>query len=81
MFGQYHNPTDFYKKLFTLQESGNLAVIENFIIVSIEKILCNPELLSRYSQNSLDLYNKKFHPDVVSEKIEAIFLESLQTKG
>ena len=81
MFGRYHNPTDFYKKLFSLQKSGNLSVIENFLVVSVEKILNNPELLRKYSENSLNLYNKKFHPDIISEKIETIFLESLRTKS
>lgn len=78
MFGRYHNPKDFYKKLFSLQDTGNLSVIEKFLIESIEKILNNSELLEQYSKNSLDLYNKKFHPDVISEKIEKVFEESVE---
>lgn len=76
--GKYHNPKDFYADLFRLQKENALRPIEDFIYTSIEAFLLDPKLLEKYSQNSLDLYNKKFHQAIISERIEATFLEAIE---
>ena len=81
MLGKYYNPRDFYKDLFTLQHSGQLKSVENFLIASIEQFLENKSLLEEYSRNSLALYDKKFRQDKLSDEIEAVFSEALRTKN
>lgn len=78
LLGKYYNPKDFYTDLFRLQKEGALRPIEDFLYASIEAFLLNPKLLEIYSQNSLELYNKKFHQDIISERIESVFLEAIE---
>lgn len=80
MFGRYHNPKDFYEKLFSLQHSGQLKPVEDFLINSIKKFLENPHLLQKNSENSLKLYKNKFHKNIMSEKLELVFQASIQEK-
>lgn len=80
MFGRYYNPKDFYTKLFSLQNTGKLKIIENFIISSVEKYLKDSTLLEDHSKNSLDLYSKKFHQALISEKIEGVFREAIERR-
>ena len=77
MFGRYHDPKVFYEKLFSMQNSGGLKSIENFLVSSIEKFLNNPMLLEQQSRASLILYSEKFDAKKLSEKIEKVFLESV----
>lgn len=78
IFGKYYQPKDFYTELFKLQREGKMKPIESFLYDSIEKFVLDPELLEKFSQNSLDLYNKKFHYDLISDRIESIFLEAIE---
>jgi glycosyltransferase involved in cell wall biosynthesis len=76
--GKYYNPKDFYTDLFRAQKDCQLQEVEDFVYTSIEKFILDPSLLEKYSQNSVDFYNKKFHPDILSCQIESIFLEAVK---
>jgi len=78
IIGKYYQPKDFYCALFKLQEEGAMKPIEDFLSDSIEKFLTNPELLEKFSQNSLELYNEKFHYSLISDRVESIFLEAIK---
>ncbi|OGI34874.1 MAG: hypothetical protein A2259_00610 [Candidatus Moranbacteria bacterium RIFOXYA2_FULL_43_15] len=78
IYGKYYNPKDFYTALFKLQKEGKMRPVEDFLCDSIERFIRNPGLLEEFSKNSAGLYNKKFHPDVISERIESIFLEAME---
>lgn len=78
LLGKYYNPKDFYKDLFRFQQEGRLRPVENFLITSIEKYLDNPDLLEKHSRNSLELYEKKFNADKISDQIESVFEEALE---
>ncbi len=77
MFGRYHDPKAFYKELFSLQNSGKLSPIEDFLVNSVEKFIKDPSLLERQSRASLALYSQKFDSKKLSEKIEEVFLKSV----
>ncbi len=77
MLGKYRHPKDFYTALFLLQKEGKLKNIENFLYESIEQFIVRPNLLEVFSRNSLELYNKKFHQDIISDKMEKVFLEAI----
>ncbi len=76
MLGKYHHPKDFYKHLFALQATQALVPIEKFVFTSVEEYLKNHTLFEEHSRNSVTLFTKKFSPDVISEKIENIFIEA-----
>ncbi|HLC94407.1 MAG TPA: glycosyltransferase family 4 protein [Patescibacteria group bacterium] len=78
LLGKYYNPKDFYTDLFRLQKENALKPIEDFLYISIEAFLLDPKLLEKYSRNSLELYNTKFHQDIISERIESVFLEAVE---
>jgi len=78
IFGKYRNPKDFYADLFKYQKEGKMKPVEDFLYNSIEKFLINPELLEKFSRNSIELYNKKFHYDLISDRIESIFLDAIK---
>jgi glycosyltransferase involved in cell wall biosynthesis len=77
LLGKYNHPRDFYISLFKLQQEGKTKPVEEFIYNSMEKFILNPELVEEFSKNSLELYNNKFHQDLISNKIESAFLQSL----
>lgn len=78
MLNKYINPSDFYADLFELQETGKMKPIEDFIYNSVEKFIQNPELVEKFSKNSIELYKKKFHYELISDRIESIFLEAIE---
>jgi glycosyltransferase involved in cell wall biosynthesis len=78
LLGMYYNPKDFYSALFKLQKKGEMKPIEYFIYSSMEKFILNPNLIEEFSKNSLELYNKKFHHQIISDKIESVFLEAIK---
>jgi len=80
MLGRYYNPKNFYKDLFMLQRSNQLKPIEDFLVSSVEQFLKNENLLEEYSKNSISLYNEKFKESKLSNEIEAIFSEAVETK-
>lgn len=77
--GKYTHPRDFYSDLIALQKNGGLRPVEDFLFASIEKFLLDSTLLQTYSQNALALYQDKFHQDLISQKIESVFNEALQS--
>ena len=79
LLGKYYNPKDFYSDLFRLQYEGALKSVEEFLYQSIENFLTHPALLEKYSHHSLELYKRKFHQDLISQKIEAVFTEAIHT--
>jgi glycosyltransferase involved in cell wall biosynthesis len=78
LFGRYYNPRDFYSALFKFQQEGKMKPVEDFIYNSMEKFILNPALIEEFSKNSLELYNKKFHYQLISDKIESIFLDAIK---
>ena len=74
IYGKYYNPIDFYTRLFQLQKNGGLKKVENFLYNSMEKIMLNPELVIKFSENSLKHYTENFHPDVIGKKFDSILL-------
>jgi len=77
IFGKYYQPKDFYSKLFKLQKEGKMKTIESFLYDSAEKFIIDPELLGKFSNNSLEMYDKKFHYNLISNRIESIFKDAL----
>lgn len=75
MYGKLYDAKTFYTTLFAAEKNGKMRDIETFIFQSISQFLEHPELLEQYSKNSLELYNKKFHQDLIAEKIENVFRE------
>jgi glycosyltransferase involved in cell wall biosynthesis len=78
LLGKYYNPKDFYSDLFKFQKEGKMKPVESFIYNSMEKFILNPEILEKFSKNSIGLYNKKFHHQLISDKIESVFLEAIK---
>jgi glycosyltransferase involved in cell wall biosynthesis len=78
LYGKYYNPKDFYSDLFEFQKKGKMKEIEKFIYNSIEKFILKPKLIEKFSKNSLELYDKKFHYQLISDKIESVFLEAIK---
>jgi glycosyltransferase involved in cell wall biosynthesis len=78
MFGKYYNPNIFYSKLFSLQDSGGLKAVEDFLYNSIERYLNDPDLLEKHSKGSIELYKKTFEMNMLSEQIDTVFLESIR---
>lgn len=76
--GKYYNPKDFYKKLFQYQKEGRMKPMEDFIYNSVNKIILNPELINKFSQNSIKLFENKFHPRIISQRIESILLDAVE---
>ena len=77
ILGKYYNPKFFYTDLFRFQREGRFKSVEDFLYQSIEQFLMHPELLENFSQHSLALYQKKFHPDVIGKQLESVFLKAL----
>lgn len=78
IFGRYYNPKEFYARLFHLQRIGELRDIEDFLYNSMKKFLDTPELLERQSKNSLKFYRERFHQQHIADRIESIFLHSIE---
>ena len=78
MFNKYFNPENFYAALFKFQEEGKMKPVESFIYKSIEKFIKKPELVEEFSKNSIELYKKKFHYDLISSRIESILLDAIE---
>ncbi|KKQ77328.1 MAG: Glycosyltransferase, partial [Candidatus Daviesbacteria bacterium GW2011_GWF2_38_6] len=78
LLGKYYNPKDFYHDLFKFQKEGKTKALENFIYNSMEKFILNTDLIEEFSKNSIDLYNKKFHYQLISDKIESVFLDAIK---
>jgi glycosyltransferase involved in cell wall biosynthesis len=78
LYGRLSEPINFYNKLFKFQEDGKTKPVEKFLYDSMEKFILNPALIEKFSQNSLELYNKKFRYDLISDRIESIFLEAIE---
>lgn len=78
IIGRYTNPCDFYKQLFHLQKTGRMKQVEEMLFKSIEKFILNPKLIEQFSRHSLDLYNEKFHYQLISKKIEDLFVKAIK---
>lgn len=78
LLGKYYNPKDFYRDLFQFKREGKLKPVEDFLYHSLERFLSEPELLEKFSQVSLGLYDKKFRYDRIGEKLESVFLEAMK---
>lgn len=78
LYGKLSEPYIFYDRLFRLQSEKKMKDIENYLYSSMEKFILNPALIEKFSQNSLDLYNKKFHYQLISDKIESIFEDAIK---
>ncbi len=77
MFGKYHNPSDLYRDLFSLQDKGKLKPIEDFLVASVRRFFEDKSLLEKLSKNSLALYKEKFDADMLTTKLEQVFLEAV----
>ncbi len=76
MHGKLYDAKTFYNVLFAAEREGKMKPLENFLFESISCFVEKPELLKQYSKNSLELYQKKFHENLISEKIERVFSEA-----
>ena len=76
MYGKLYNAKTFYETLFSLEEKGAMAPVEEFLFASLQQFLTDPSLLEKYSKNSLELYQKKFRESLISQKIETAFTEA-----
>lgn len=77
MYGKLYDAKTFYDTLFHIEKTGGMLPVENFLIQSIESFIKDPSLLTKYSNNSLELYNRKFHKDLIAQKIESVFTKAL----
>lgn len=80
MLGKYYSPADFYTDLFRFQSEGKMKPIEDFLVLSVETLLDNPEQLASFSQESIRLYQERFDAKKLSNQIEAVFLEAVSKK-
>lgn len=80
LFGKYYHPKYFYADLFRFQQEGKMKPIENFLFSSIEKFALSQNLLESFSKNSLEIYNQKFHRNIISERIETALLEAISER-
>lgn len=80
MLGKYYSPADFYTDLFRFQVEGKMRPIERFIETSVERFLSDHTLLARFSKSSIELYERKFAAQKISDQIEAVFLEAVSRK-
>lgn len=78
LYGKLSEPADFYEKLFQLQKDGKTKLVEKFLYDSMEKLILNPNLIEKFSKNSLELYDRKFNFQFISNKIESFFLEAIE---
>jgi glycosyltransferase involved in cell wall biosynthesis len=78
LLGKYHNPKEFYAVLFRAQKEGELKPVEDFLVSSITKFIANPNLLEKFSKNSLSLYRKKFDAHMLARKLESVFLDAVK---
>lgn len=78
--GKFYNPADFYKTLFARQSTGAMGSVEDFIVRSFETFLDTPGLVSTFSENSISLFRKKFHPKDLSAQMEAVFSAAIQRR-
>lgn len=74
--GKYRQPIDFYTNFFAFQNSGEFNKVEDELCDAIEEIILNPNLIEKFSLGSIQLYKEKFNAELLSNKIENIFLES-----
>jgi len=77
MHGRLYNAKTFYDALFEAEKKGEMKELEDFLFHSIERFILDHNLLEKFSKNSIELYNKKFHQDIISKKIEDVFLEMI----
>ena len=78
LFGKYYHPKNFYSALFRHQKERRLQPVEDFLYEAIEQFILEPTLLEKYSRNAIDLYNKKFHQKLITERLETVFEEALK---
>lgn len=76
--GHLSEPADFFEKLFALQQENSLKDIEEFLYQSMKKLLSNPALIQKFSENSLRLYREKFDAKKISRRLESVFLEAIR---
>lgn len=79
MHGKLYDAKVFYSALFTAEKNGGMREVENFLYKSILQFFEEQDLLEQYSKKSLNLYQKKFHQDLISKKIERVFMEATKT--
>lgn len=80
MLGKYYSPADFYTDLFRFQNEGRMRPIESFIEASVERFLSDQMLLAQFSRSSIELYERKFSAQKISDQIEAVFLDAVSVK-
>lgn len=80
LYGKFYNPRDFYQALFSLQRTGRLRPVADFIVRSVERFLEEPALLERFSRQSLARYDRLFDADKLGAKLEAVFESSLSER-
>jgi glycosyltransferase involved in cell wall biosynthesis len=78
LIGRYYHPRYFYADLFRYQKEGKMRPLEDFLFRMIEKFITEPDTLEKFSRNSLELYDRKFHQDKITEQIESALLASLK---
>lgn len=78
MYGELYDARVFYAALFEAEKVGKMSELEDFLYQSIVRFSENPTLFEQYSKNSIDLYQKKFHQNLITEKIESVFSEAFQ---
>jgi hypothetical protein len=76
MYGRLYDAKTFYDTLFATEKKGGMRDIETFIFQSVSEFLNHSQLFEQYSKNSLELYEKKFHQRIISQKIETTFTEA-----
>lgn len=80
IFGRYNDLKSLYRDLLSAQQKGELRPIEIFIEKSVEKFLLKPNRLETFSRNALRLYAEKFDSDMMSQKLNSVFLSAIRSK-
>lgn len=78
LLGKYNDIKALYTDLLQFQKDGALKPVEDFLVNSVEKYLKDPKLFEKHSKHSLELYAKKFDADMLSQKIEQVFLRAIE---
>jgi len=73
IYGKYYQPNIFYHDLFLFQKLRKFKDVENFLYISMEKLINSPQMLLKMKNNTTAFYQNKFNYHLSSAKIEMIF--------
>lgn len=77
-FERYSSPKNLYRDIFAFQKEGKLEKIVDFLYDAMETFITEPEKGEAFSENSLRLYNQEYDPQMLTKRLEQLFLEGIR---